>query len=415
MPIFPLPQFVSQALSENWWTYLVFGLIGFGFGFVLEISGFGNSKKLAAQFYFKDLTVLKVMFTAIVTAMVLLFLSSAVGILDFNLVYVPETHLWPGIVGGLIMGVGFIVGGFCPGTSLVSASTGKIDGIVFVLGAITGVWAFGETVDSYWQWWNTSGYYGRLTLMDAFHLPTGVVVLLVVLMALFMFWGGEKLEAIFGKKDLSKEPKLRVIGAGMLVLLALAVLVIGQPTPADKWVSISAEKMALLDTRSVQIHPGELLDSLADQQLNLVMLDVRSEADYNLFHIRGAQNIPLLDLETLVPELLSQPATNTVVVLMSNDETAATEAWKILVSNSIPNVYILEGGVNNWISIFGAEDTEITATPVPVADDRLSYTFQSALGDRYEASNPAPYEWELEYTPRIQLQRVRGPSGGGCG
>lgn len=426
MPIFPLPQFVTQALSENWWTYLVFGLIGFGFGYVLEISGFGNSKKLAAQFYFKDLTVLKVMFTAIVTAMVLLFLSSAVGILDFNLVYVPETYLSSGIVGGLIMGVGFIVGGFCPGTSLVSASTGKIDGIVFVLGAITGVWAFGETVDGFWQWWNTSGYFGRLTLMDAFHLPTGVVVLLVVLMALFMFWGGEKLEAIFGKKDLSKEPKLRVVGAGVLVLLALAVLVIGQPTAADKYASLTItrtvedEKVAftpgqLLTNRLVQVHPGELLASLADQKLNIVMIDVRSEADYNLFHIRGAQNIPLADLETVLPFLLSQPPTNTVVVLMSNDETAASDAWKVLVANSVPNVYILEGGVNNWLSIFGADEADITPTPVPPADDAMAYTFPSALGDRYEASDPEPEAWELEYTPKIQLQRQRGPSGGGCG
>jgi rhodanese-related sulfurtransferase len=426
MPIFPLPQFVSQALSENWWTYLVFGLIGFGFGYVLEISGFGNSKKLAAQFYFKDLTVLKVMFTAIVTAMVLLFLSSAVGILDFNLVYVPETYLSSGIVGGLIMGVGFIVGGFCPGTSLVSASTGKIDGIVFVLGAITGVWAFGETVDGFWQWWNTSGYFGRLTLMDAFHLPTGVVVLLVVLMALFMFWGGEKLEAIFGKKDLKKEPKLRIVGAGLLVALALAVLVIGQPTAADKYANLTLtrtvedEKVAfapeqLLADRLVQVHPGELLDSLADQKLNVVMLDVRSEADYNLFHIRGAQNVPLADLETVLPFLLSQPPTNTVVVLMSNDETAAAEGWRLLVANSVPNVYILEGGVNNWLAIFGADEAGITPTPVPPADDALAYTFPSALGDRYEASDPEPEAWDLEYTPRIQLQRQRGPSGGGCG
>jgi rhodanese-related sulfurtransferase len=426
MPIFPLPQFVSQALSENWWTYLVFGLIGFGFGYVLEISGFGNSKKLAAQFYFKDLTVLKVMFTAIVTAMVLLFLSSAVGILDFNLVYVPETYLSSGIVGGLIMGVGFIVGGFCPGTSLVSASTGKIDGIVFVLGAITGVWAFGETVDGFWQWWNTSGYFGRLTLMDAFHLPTGVVVLLVVLMALFMFWGGEKLEAIFGKKDLKKEPKLRIVGAGLLVALALAVLVIGQPTAADKYANLTLtrtvedEKVAfapeqLLADRLVQIHPGELLDSLADQKLNVVMLDVRSEADYNLFHIRGAQNVPLADLESVLPFLLSQPPTNTVVVLMSNDETAAAEGWRLLVANSVPNVYILEGGVNNWLSIFGADEADITPTPVPAADDTLAYTFRSALGDHYEASDPAPHEWNLEYTPKIQLQRQRGPSSGGCG
>ena len=76
---FPLPSFIAVSAS-NPWTYVVFGLIGFAFGFTLEMSGFGNSQKLAAQFYFTELTVLKVMFTAIVVAMVLTFGASALGI-----------------------------------------------------------------------------------------------------------------------------------------------------------------------------------------------------------------------------------------------------------------------------------------------------------------------------------------------
>ena len=54
---FPLPL---ETLVGKPLMYLLFAVIGFGFGFVLEISGFGNSKKLAAQFYFKEMTVLKV-------------------------------------------------------------------------------------------------------------------------------------------------------------------------------------------------------------------------------------------------------------------------------------------------------------------------------------------------------------------
>jgi rhodanese-related sulfurtransferase len=414
--IFPLQAFLLP-LSQNPWTYLVFGLIGFGFGYVLEISGFGNSKILAAQFYFKNMTVLKVMFGAIVTAMVLLFLSSAIGILDFNLVYVPETHLWPGLVGGVIMGVGFIVGGFCPGTALVSASTFKVDGIVFSLGAAVGVWAFGETVQPMWNWWNNSGFYGRLTLMDVFHLPTGVVVLLVVLMALFMFWGSEKLEAKFGRKDLAREPKLRYYGAASLVLVALVVLAMGQPTLTQKWEAVSAQKVPLLEQRAVQIHPGELLASLGNDKLNVIMFDVRSEADYNLFHIHGAANIPIQNILGMVPDLLtqSQASTSTVVVLMSNDESAATQAWQVLVAEAIPNVYILEGGINHWISVFGKDDPTIHLIPSATSNDKLRYSFEAALGDRYPAADPLPYEWSLEYTPKIQLLNRRGISGGGCG
>ena len=212
--------------------YLVFAIIGFGFGFVLESAGFGNSKKLAAQFYFKDLTVLKVMFGAIVTAMVLLFTMIGLGILDYNQIWVNPTYLWPGIVGGLIMGVGFIVGGFCPGTSLVAAATRKLDGVFFVLGGLFGIFLFGETVGLYESWWNSS-YFGRLTIMDVFNLPTGVVVVGVILMALFMFWGGEQLEHIFGGRDLSKEPRWRLAAGGALLAGAVAVLLIGTPGTAE--------------------------------------------------------------------------------------------------------------------------------------------------------------------------------------
>jgi hypothetical protein len=413
MNIFPLDAFL-KPLAENPWTYLVFGLIGFAFGFVLEMSGFGNSKKLAAQFYFKELTVLKVMFGAIVTAMVLIFLSSAIGILDFNLVYVPETYLWSGLLGGVIMGVGFIVGGFCPGTSVVSASTFKLDGLFFLLGALFGVFAFGETEKYFDAFWHGS-YYGRLTLMDVFHLPTGVVVLLVVFMALFMFWGGEQLERIFGKRDLAKEPRLRYAGAGALVLVALAALLIGQPDTADKWAQIASQKEAALSNREVQIHPGELLASVADDNLNMILLDVRSEADYNLFHIHGARNVQVDQVKTIIPELLGEPAGNTVYVVMSNDEIAATAAWKVLVAESVANVYILEGGINNWIRTFAVADPNITPTPAAPSNDHLAYYFTAALGGRYDASNPNPLEYKLEYTPKIKLQLKRSPSGGGCG
>src|SRR5690349_13596131 len=94
---------------------LVFGAVGFAFGAVLELGGFGDTRKLAGQFYLKDLTVLKTMFTAIVTAAVLLFLASSFGVLDLSRVWVSPTYLWPEIAGGLIMGVGFVLGGFCPG------------------------------------------------------------------------------------------------------------------------------------------------------------------------------------------------------------------------------------------------------------------------------------------------------------
>jgi len=421
---FPLESFLTVS-AANPWTYVVFGLIGFAFGFTLEMSGFGNSQKLAAQFYFTDLTVLKVMFTAIVTAMVLTFGAVGLGVLNFSQVWVNPTYLWSGILGGLIMGVGFIVGGFCPTTSLAAASTGKIDGIFFVVGGFFGAFLFGETEGYFTNWWNNAGYYGRITLDQVFGIPVGWTVLLVVLMALFMFWGAEQLEHIFGKKDLTREPKLRMAGAGMLLALAFAVVVIGQPGIDEKYTStritrtINEETVAfrpdaLLEKRLIHVSPAEMFKTRYNQKINLIMLDVRPESDFNLYHINGAINVPLDDLSRLIPDLLTEPSTNSVFILMSNDEAAATRGWKLLVASSVPNVYILDGGLNNWIDFFGTEDN---FQPAPKSDnDQLKYLFPAALGDRYASCDPDPIEYEaLEFTPVIQLQLKRDKSGGGCG
>ena len=179
-------------------AWLVYLAIGFAFGFVLESSGFGDGRKLAGQFYLADLAVLKVMFTAIVVCMILLFWSTALGWLDYDDVWVNPTYLWPGVLGGLIMGVGFILGGYCPGTSLVSMATLKVDGAFFVVGVATGVFLFGETVSVFADFWYSTDY-GRLTLPEWLGLETGVVVFLITCLALFMFWGANRLRrAIHG-------------------------------------------------------------------------------------------------------------------------------------------------------------------------------------------------------------------------
>lgn len=394
MTPFPLPL---TELLGHYGSYVVYALIGFAFGYVLEISGFGNSKKLAAQFYFKDMTVLKVMFGAIIVAMVLIFGATAVGLLDYNLLWVNPTYLWPGILGGLIMGFGFIIGGFCPGTSLVAMATGKMDGIFFVLGVAFGIFMFGETVQYFETFWHSS-FMGRYTLPQLFNLPVGVVALGVVLMALFMFFMGEKLEAKFGGIDQSAAPKWRYAAAAGIALFGVALIFIGQPTVADRWAQIADERQAQLDAGAVQIHPAELLDKIHDRKIKVQMLDVRHEADYNLFHILDAERVAPEDLEGMATTLIAKPA-NTLFVVMSNDEAAATEAWKILVAQSVPNVYILEGGVNNWIDTYAADEFKL-ACEICSDNDKLRYDFTAALGRNIWPQNPIRMILKLSMCPR---------------
>jgi rhodanese-related sulfurtransferase len=258
-------------------------------------------------------------------------------------------------------------------------------------------------------------YLGRFTLPQWLGLDTGVVVLLVVGMALFMFWGGEQLERRFGGPEMRRAPRARYAGAGALALGAVAVLLIGQPTAAERWARLAPEKNQALAAREVQIHPGELLAAEADNSINLVLLDVRGEAEYNLFHLRGARHVPLAELTAVMPELLLEPAANTIYVVMSNEEAAATEAWKLLVAESVPNVYILEGGVNQWLTTFAKAEAGVTALSTPVAADEIAFQFAAALGERYPAASPDPHQFEFEYTPKIKLQPKRDPTSGGCG
>jgi len=157
-----------------------------------------------------------------------------------------------------------------------------------------------------------------------------------------------------------------------------------------------------------------LLQYIYNDRVDTVMLDVRNESDYNLFHIDNARLVSPDDLPLLAQELIQQPA-NTLFVVISNDETAAIDAWKILVGSSVQNAYILEGGVNNWIAFFGESDKALQPAP-NAGDDQLGYVFPAALGSRYESCDPDPIEYEkLEFEARIILQLKRDKSGGGCG
>jgi rhodanese-related sulfurtransferase len=288
-----------------------------------------------------------------------------------------------------------------------------VDGIFFVLGGLFGVFIFGETVDKMTYFFNGSAY-GRVTLMDVFNLPTGVVVILVTLMALFMFWGGEKLEQKYGGK--APEPKARYIGAGVFVALAVVIAIAGQPTTEDRWQMLAPEKQPLLEQRAYQISPAELLHTMHEHKLNLVMIDVRNEADYNIFHLLDAEHIPLAEISEHIHEFISMPA-NTVFIVMSNDETAATAAWKTLEAESVHNVYILEGGINEWLLTFGTpyEEDFCAGEKDNVADDELRYDFTVALGAGCPAAFPNPEEFEFEFEPKIKLELKRAPTGGGCG
>jgi uncharacterized protein len=186
---------LSQALKLGFPSEMLLAVVvGMGFGFVLERAGFGRSDNLAAIFYGRDFRVMRVMFSAIVTAMVGLYALDLVGILPIASIGLLDTYLWAQLVGGLLLGAGFIVGGWCPGTSIVGVVSGKIDAALFVVGLVVGSLVFTLGVEDLAPLQN-AGAMGRLLLHDVFGVSSGVMVFLVAVFAVASFWLVGKIEA----------------------------------------------------------------------------------------------------------------------------------------------------------------------------------------------------------------------------
>lgn len=332
-------------------SLIVAFVTGIGFGFFLERAGFGNARLLAAQFYFRDLRVLKVMFTAIVTAMVGLFVLARVGMVDLSLVYLTPTFLVPQIVGGLILGVGFIIGGYCPGTSCVSAATGRIDGMVYLAGMVGGLLGFAELYPHIAGFARSTGM-GTVTLSSYFNIPYGVLVLAVVLMALCAFMAAEWAEKVVGGSAPGKgsllEPRAALtpvrMGALLLVVLGLFAAFAGSPY-RDNVGRVDARQLAL-DAASPadQVSPQELADWLVEGRSDFQLIDVRDAAQFATYHIPGAIHVPIAALKA------DFTGRNERLVVYASGELQAAQAWLLLRSLGFKGAHLLRGGLEAWNS-----------------------------------------------------------------
>lgn len=175
------------------WDNVFAVLLGMGFGFVLEASGFSSSRKIIGTFFGYDFVVLKVFFTAAVTAMIGLLYLSYMGWLDFSMLYIQPTFLASAIVGGIIMGIGFSMGGYCPGTSFCGLAIGKIDALIFMAGMVIGVFIFSEAFPILEKLYNSGNQGGRL-ISDALGMSKTLFAFLLAIVAVGMFFGASWVE-----------------------------------------------------------------------------------------------------------------------------------------------------------------------------------------------------------------------------
>jgi uncharacterized membrane protein YedE/YeeE len=257
-------------------------VIGLFFGIALEVAGFGNSKILAAQFYFHDMRVFKVMFTAIITACSGVAILTATGLLDMDLLYIPDTFIVPLMVGGFILGMGFMISAYCPGTSIVGAASGKWDGVVTFVGVIIGSVVFGMIQPS------VSGFYestakGVLTFPKLLGIPFTVLAVVLTAAAFFAFLGADKLEGIFSRKfnmpegekmtSRAKKALATVFSVGILAIVFQYTLPAGHEMEASRQIS--------------HITPVDLAQMLIENPRSLNIIDMR---EGNV--CKGGESIP---------------------------------------------------------------------------------------------------------------------------
>lgn len=344
LPLYPLDAFGYEA-------GLVAGtLIGFAFGFVLERSGFGRAPVLAAQFYFVDTRVLKVMFTSIVTALLGTTILAGAGVLDVALLTVPETFLWAQIAGGLLLGVGFIVSGYCPGTAVVSAGSGNVDGWMTILGVMAGSLLYG----AFHPWLadiEAAGAMGVVRLPDLLGVPQALLAAGVAMMAIGMFFGGEALERIFARSRGADGPPLSTVtrnrvfvGLGIAVLGGIATL--GMPKGEDA--RPPARSFAAIDSL-------DLARVLVERPESVYLVDLRAPAECAAQRIPGAVCLPADDPSGGF--FADLPATRELVLYAATDLRAVPAA----ASRFTGKVSVLAGG-------FAAFERLILVAPMPPAD-----------------------------------------------
>jgi len=186
---------LSQVLRFTHPTEMLVAVaVGIGFGFALERAGFGRADNLVSTFYGRDFRVVRVMFSAIVTAMLGVYFLDLAGILPLSSIGILDTYLAAQVVGGLLIGVGFIVGGYCPGTSIVAAVSGKVDALLFIGGIVVGSAVYTLAAGTMAPLAG-AGAKGRVLLHEWLGVSSGVAVLGVALFAVAFFWLARRIEA----------------------------------------------------------------------------------------------------------------------------------------------------------------------------------------------------------------------------
>lgn len=364
--MFPLvPNLISEELN-----LIVALLIGIAFGFILEQAGFSSSKKLAGVFYGYDFTVLRVFFTAGVTAMSGVIILGYLGWLDTEFMYINPTYLQAAILGGVIMGFGFIIGGYCPGTSIAGMAIGKIDAMFFVGGGLIGVFLYAELYP-WFEGITNASFLGNIRIFNSIGVSQGIFALMLIAVAV----GAFAVTTIIEKRVDPNGPAKtfngfhhRLAGVGVLVL---GIVLVFLPDYKDRLYSEISDPAYLQSHPVKEMTVDELAFRIIDHDPKLVIIDVRTAAEYAKMFLPGSTNIePKQIFQKEYSELLSNRHKRKVFI--GNDEVQSRTAALIAQELGYENIAVLCGGMEQFVNAFILKKTEM------IGNEYCPYQFTSS-------------------------------------
>jgi thiosulfate/3-mercaptopyruvate sulfurtransferase len=338
---------------------LILGLI---FGFILERAGFASSRRLSGIFYFKDMSVLKVMFTAVLICAAGLSIFRATGMITAETLYLLPTILAPQILGGFLFGIGFVMSGWCPGTAAVGFATGSIDSVVFLVGAFIGGLFFNEIYPSL-TYIRSLGNYQTSTIHEFLGMTQQAFLILFTMAGIMAFWISEIVENKSAGKPaqygLNSNRSLKLLSI-LLLFLAIANIALvknhdnpDNPTPASA--EIQSDNSSELNENSLlkaidsgldHISPSELAENMMNAK-PMLLIDLRDSNEFNSYHIPGAVNLR----PDKVEQHLRETAINSdsLIVLYSNGMVHPAQTRDSLSRRGFSNLKILTDGLQGFL------------------------------------------------------------------
>lgn len=335
-----VPDIISNNLN-----FIVALVIGILFGAILEQAGFSTSKKLVGLFYGYDFTVLRVFFTAGLVAMIGVMGLDHFGLLDMNLVYINPTFLWSAIIGGIIMGLGFVVGGFCPGTSVCAAAIGKIDAMIFIVGAFLGVIVFAEGYPIFEPLYKAANL-GNPRFFETINVAQNVFAFILIVVALTAFWGTSIIENKVNGVD---KPAFRftpyylsIAAIGFMMAFSAFIFPDRKESVTHFVENKDFDNSYNLEKMSVDEFAYRLMD---EQDNKFQIIDFRPEKEYTKESLPKSTLFTIDNLFEKEPnQLLSLK--HKINVFVADDELTERKMAIIATELGYKRIKILQGGLN---------------------------------------------------------------------